>query len=135
MPKNSIILFSDTSSSIFSGDGCIVKVNVHGSEGKQTGTTDGETVNLESFRKYWSCLRLLSTTMDESTAKIVEDDFVTARQQNQKISSDDFHMWLVLCRLLAASYGHSEVTVNTWKKVLDLEKQRKALSSATKRSV
>ena len=133
--ENSIILFSDTSSSIFSGDGCIVKVNVHGSEGKQTGTTDGETVNLESFRKYWSCLRLLSTTMDESTAKIVEDDFVTARQQNQKISSDDFHMWLVLCRLLAASYGHSEVTVNTWKKVLDLEKQRKALSSATKRSV
>ena len=131
---NPIILLSHSSSSVFSGDGCIVRVKVnHKEENKmqQTDSINGKNIDLDSFRKYWSCCRLLSTNMDSTTAKVAEEDFVVARQQDQRITADDFHVWLVLSRLYAASYGHPVVTVNTWKQVLDLETRRKSLNQTT----
>ena len=67
-----------------------MKVN-HKEENKmqQTDSINGKNIDLDSFRKYWSCFRLLSTNMDSTTAKVAEEDFVVARQQDQRITADD----------------------------------------------
>lgn len=127
-----VVVLSHLSSSILSKNdgGRFLQVKVDAAETRGTGSNNSSeeicdkepnVVDVNSFRNYWAILRLSDISMDPSTAVIAEEDYVRARQENAAVSSDDFHSWLILARLLALSYGHSSVSENTWKRMRELE--------------
>lgn len=77
------------------------------------------------MRTWWAATRLQDVTMDAAVTKVVEDDFVNARQRNQALTSIDFHAWLTVARLLAVSLGESKITEDIWSRMRVLEEQRR----------
>ena len=124
----SVLVLSHTSSSILCGNGggCILRTKVASTEPMEPSLEEagGEEVDLGKLRNYWSVLRLSEVSMDPAAAELAEEDFVSARQDDQTVTSDDFHSWLVVARLLALSYGHSSVSEATWRRMKELEKMR-----------
>ena len=85
---------------------------------------DLSEAELDALRKYWCSARLIETSMSEPLLKLVEDDYVQARQTDAGITGVDFHRWVNMVRLMAASYGESDISELHWKLVRDLEKNR-----------
>lgn len=79
---------------------------------------------LDSLRQWWCGVRLLDTTMSEAMLKFVENEYVQARQSDASITGVDFHRWVNLVRLLAASYGATEISQEHWSRMRGLEKER-----------
>ena len=72
-------------------------------------------------------------------AQVAETEFVTARAEaakvtnganSEEITPDDFHRWLDLARLIAASYGAAEVTTEHWAAAMTMENARVARAKA-----
>jgi len=74
-------------------------------------------------------------------AEVAENDFVRLRQTSvppgadtqPTISAKDFHRWLTLSRLLAASHGSSEVSRGHWDRALEMEAARRSRCHAASR--
>lgn len=54
----------------------------------------------------------------------MKNDFVEERKVEAKVTSDSFHLWLTLSRLMALSFGQETLTVDQWKVLLNMEKLR-----------
>ena len=78
------------------------------------------------MRTWWAATRLQDVTMDAAVTKVVEDDFVNARQRDQALTSIDFHAWLTVARLLAVSLGERKITEDIWRRMRGLEEQRRS---------
>ena len=62
--------------------------------------------------------------------KSVEADFVAERANNpQNMSAEDLHDHLVLAKLMAQSYGMNTLNPEVWKRVKEMEKERKTRSA------
>ena len=72
-------------------------------------------------------------------AQVAETEFVTARAEAAKttggnaeeVTPEDFHRWLDLARLVAASYGAAEVTAEHWAAAMAMENTRVARAKAS----
>ena len=63
--------------------------------------------DLAGLRHWWANTRLGTVSMSSDTISMVENDFVNARQVDNRLSAQDFHIWLSLARMIAISYGNS----------------------------
>lgn len=87
---------------------------------------------LEKFRMYLGLVRCCAYSVSEDMQKTLQDDFVQARQENpSSMTADDFHMHLLVARLMAMSYGCGSLTPELWGKVKHMENLRKTRLPAT----
>ncbi|XP_022246309.1 mini-chromosome maintenance complex-binding protein-like isoform X1 [Limulus polyphemus] len=80
---------------------------------------------LEKLRNYITVCKVLEFVMNEDIQKIIQDDFVHMRRENQNMTADDLHSLLVLARYLSLSVGFSTMNKESWEKAKELEKERK----------
>ena len=59
--------------------------------------------------------------------QVIENDFVAARQaRNDKMTPDDLHLYLIVARLSSINAGLKNLTLETWRKVGQLETSRRS---------
>lgn len=101
----------------------------------QRGTPFSDLVNklendaelLVRMRNYLTVVRLLSFKLDDTMQEAVQRDFIQSRApgQTNPMSTEDFHLLLVLSRLLALTYGKSELNFDLWQRAKSMEAERK----------
>ncbi|XP_042219539.1 LOW QUALITY PROTEIN: mini-chromosome maintenance complex-binding protein-like [Homarus americanus] len=81
---------------------------------------------LQRIRSYLTAARLMDYTLLEDMQKMVQEDFVDTRKNDDTISAYDLHSLLVLARLLAVSCGQNTLTPEVWKSAIILRNERKS---------
>jgi hypothetical protein len=77
------------------------------------------------LRIYLSIARdIVTEDLGDDEAQLVQSHFVEQRQQHPTISADTLHLWLVMLRLIANSFGSSAMTAEHWQLVCQLEQAR-----------
>lgn len=78
------------------------------------------------LRIYLTSVRLLDFQLGEEMAKKIGEEYVSMRQQNEKVTSYDLHNLLVLSRLLALSHGRGVLNEGDWSRAVEMEAERKS---------
>ncbi len=61
-----------------------------------------------------------------TSSQYIQDDFVQERQKSGSgVTTDDFIQRMSISRLLALSYGDSDITKDAWEKAKILDRERK----------
>ncbi|KAF5324555.1 hypothetical protein D9611_004471 [Ephemerocybe angulata] len=90
---------------------------------------------LSEYRNLIGGGKIANITLEESTAKFIQDDFVKERQAASSknagktgdvVTSDDLIIRMMVAKLLAASYHRPEVTREIWEEAKALDERRKA---------
>jgi len=83
---------------------------------------------LAIYRSYITACKAASAKVQvtEETSKHIQDDFVRQRQQAKSMTSDDLIHLMKVARLLAASRLESEVSIDIWEQVKELDGRRQA---------
>jgi len=87
------------------------------------------------MRSYLTVARLLPFKLDDAMQEAVQQDFIQSRASGQSnpMSTEDFHLLLVLSRLLALTYGKTELDVSLWQRAKAMEAERKSRFSNSSR--
>lgn len=111
-------------------------VNVPLRLGSHSGNSFSELVErLESnkellirIRSYLTVVRLLSFQLNDAMQEAVQQDFIRSRAPGEvnPMSTEDFHLLLVLSRLLALTYGKTELNESLWQRAKAMETERKS---------
>lgn len=80
---------------------------------------------LQRLRSYLTTARLMSYTLSDEMQKMVQDDFVDSRKNENGITASDLHSLLVLARLVAVSCGETSLTPDIWRSVKILGNEQK----------
>ena len=80
--------------------------------------------SLSLIRLWWSYTRLRNVVMSAAAITVAENDFVNLRQVDSRLTLEDFHTWLCVARLIAISYGDSEITPEHWNLMRSMERKR-----------
>jgi hypothetical protein len=107
--------------------------NPHAVEGSPTASSRDieEEAIMAHWRLWLAFARTIDVKMGESLAKAASDDFVHSRQINGQLTAGDFNRWLILARLVAMSFGCSEVLPEHWEYTRNLERLRIERSTNT----
>lgn len=70
---------------------------------------------LNRFRRFLTRCKVTTIKMNEDQMATVQQDFVEMRQANNKMTVDDYHLLLVMSRLIAISFGKDNVDGESWK--------------------
>jgi hypothetical protein len=62
----------------------------------------------------------------EDVATSIQQDFVSARQADDGVTQEDFHVWMTLARMLCQTHGESVLSMSRWGQIRDMERQRVA---------
>ena len=54
----------------------------------------------------------------------IQEDFVKMRQENKSFTGDNLHTLMVFSRLMALSHGKNTLTIESWKRALEIETER-----------
>uniref|UniRef100_A0A1B6E8K5 Mini-chromosome maintenance complex-binding protein n=1 Tax=Clastoptera arizonana TaxID=38151 RepID=A0A1B6E8K5_9HEMI len=81
---------------------------------------------LSRLRFYLSSIPFKDHEIPSDLQKVIHEDFVKLRQNDNKFSGDDLHILLVLARLHSLSKGQQLLTHESWQTVQDMEEQRKS---------
>ena len=90
---------------------------------------ENDTNLLARMRNYLTVVRLMQFSLSDAMQEAVQNDFIQSRvpgQTNSPMSTEDLHLLLVLSRLLALSYGQTELTEPVWQKSKAMELERKS---------
>ena len=87
-------------------------------------TTNCTQDDLKAFRLLIALCRTADPILSADFCKLAEDDFVAARRADKAIQQQDFHTWLTLARLMAASCGADTVLPEHWERIRTLETAR-----------
>ncbi|KAK3739379.1 hypothetical protein QZH41_015771 [Actinostola sp. cb2023] len=88
--------------------------------------------DLEKFRMYLGLVRCCAYSVSADMQNTLQEDFVQARQVNpSNMTADDFHMHLLVARLMALSCGSGSLTPELWEKVKHMESMRKVRLPST----
>eukprot|EP01112_Ceratiomyxa_fruticulosa_P008725 TRINITY_DN2260_c0_g3_i2.p1 TRINITY_DN2260_c0_g3~~TRINITY_DN2260_c0_g3_i2.p1 ORF type:complete len:644 (-),score=131.64 TRINITY_DN2260_c0_g3_i2:44-1975(-) len=80
---------------------------------------------LQQFRAYLAYVRDISLAPpSDEVSKRAQEDFVNARKNNSEVTQGTFHLWLTIARLLAQSYGETQLNQERWLQALNLEYAR-----------
>ncbi len=94
-----------------------------------------DTQLLARMRNYLTVLRLMPFSLSDSMQEAVQNDFIQSRapgQTNTPMTPEDLHLLLVLSRLLAMSFGQTELTEPLWQRAKSMELERKSRLSANR---
>ena len=82
---------------------------------------------LERMRAFLGVARLAEYSLTPEMQKTLQDDFVNSRQQNHSnMTAEDFHLLLLLSRLMSLSHGQNTLTSEMWIHVKQMEAERRA---------
>eukprot|EP00897_Mesotaenium_endlicherianum_P000995 jgi/Mesen1/10897/ME000095S10230 len=76
---------------------------------------------LDKWRAYLNCARHLEHSIEPDMQKVLEAELVAARQEDRSLTSETFHRWLTMGRLVSVSHGHTTLTREHWQAVQSLE--------------
>lgn len=94
-----------------------------------------DTQLLARMRNYLTVVRLMPFSLSDSMQEAVQNDFIQSRvpgQTNTPMTPEDLHLLLVLSRLLAMSFGQTELTEPLWQRAKSMELERKSRLSANR---
>jgi hypothetical protein len=66
---------------------------------------------------------MMKHIISEETSKAIEAEIVSARQADTTLTQDALHRMLTMARLHALSQGTDEVTAQTWKKTVEINRR------------
>lgn len=92
-----------------------------------------DTHLLVRMRNYLTVVRLMPFSLSDSMQEAVQNDFIQSRvpgQTNTPMTPEDLHLLLVLSRLLAMSFGQTELTESLWQRAKAMELERKSRLSS-----
>lgn len=78
---------------------------------------------LTLIRKFIAGMRMMKHIISEETSKAIEAEIVSARQADTTLTQDALHRMLTMARLHALSQGTDEVTAQTWKKTVEINRR------------
>merc|ERR1712127_1182321 len=81
---------------------------------------------LTRLRVYISQCKEATFSLNEDMMKELQDDFVTMRQSQGGMTVEDFHLLLVLARLVAKSKGRSGLEATDWTQAKTMEQERRS---------
>lgn len=83
--------------------------------------------DLQLLKDYVSYAQSLIAKVDitETVVEKFQRDWVESRKQEDAIPTEDIHSWATLLRVMPASQGQRETTLDTLELVLDLERSRR----------
>lgn len=83
---------------------------------------------LMQMRNYITTLKMVPFSMGDAMQEAVQQDFIQSRASGQPnpMSAEDFHLLLVLARLLAVTYGKTELSESLWQRAKTMEMERKS---------
>ncbi|XP_078447003.1 E2F target protein 1 (ETG1) isoform X2 [Wolffia australiana] len=80
---------------------------------------------LPAWRWYLaSCRTLHHHSVSPEMRKVLENDFVGARQLDKTLQGEDLSRWVTMGQLLSASFGESQLTPQHWQMVREMERLR-----------
>ncbi|KAN0011848.1 hypothetical protein ACTFIU_007419 [Dictyostelium citrinum] len=91
--------------------------------------------HLNQFRNYINYCKNLTFKISspigdggesDDATRYIQEDFVKSRQLDPKMSTDVFHYWLTLSRLVALSYQDQYIKIDKWNIMKSLEEKRKS---------
>ena len=90
---------------------------------------------LNRMRNYLTVIRLTDFNLGSNMEEIVQQDFIQSRVPGKEnpMTPEDFHLLLVLSRLLALTYGHKELTDTVWQRAKAMESERQSRISMNNR--
>lgn len=81
---------------------------------------------LARLRAFVTACREAEFTLSEERMQGVQEDFVRMRQAEGGITVEDFHVLLVLARLVAKSQGRATLLAEDWERAKAMEAERRA---------
>ncbi|KAF0920336.1 hypothetical protein E2562_034803 [Oryza meyeriana var. granulata] len=80
---------------------------------------------LESWRWYLATVKSLSQSTETETYQIIQDEMVSAMQDDRSLGCSELSRWLTMAQIMAASFGENSLNMNHWQMVKELERLRK----------
>ena len=82
---------------------------------------------MQQMRAFLGMAQLAEYSLSPEMQRVLQDDFVKSRQQNQNnMTAEDFHLLLLLSRLMSLSCGQTSLTPELWSRVKQMEAERRA---------
>ncbi|KAK1285285.1 Mini-chromosome maintenance complex-binding protein [Acorus calamus] len=88
-------------------------------------TVNTNSKDLQAWRWYLATLRELPHSIEPEMQKMIEDDMVKSRQEDRSLGANDFSRWMTMSRLISASLGETNLSLEHWKMAKELERLRK----------
>ena len=85
---------------------------------------------LARLRAFLTACRHAEFALSEERMQGVQEDFVRMRQAEGGITVEDFHVLLVLARLVAKSQGRDTLLAEDWERAKAMEAERRARAAA-----
>ncbi|OMJ25271.1 Mini-chromosome maintenance complex-binding protein [Smittium culicis] len=91
-----------------------------------------ESRDLESIRSYLSKASKLEFSIPSEVSTIISEEYANSRKESKDFPStllktqEDLFLTLTVARLLSLSKMETELTIDSWKESLELEKQRRS---------
>lgn len=81
--------------------------------------------NPDLARAYLATVRRVSLIIPKDLEKVIEHDMTEARKKDAaNINAEVFHQWMNLARLFCLSHGETEMSLERWRQVMQMEGQR-----------
>lgn len=82
---------------------------------------------MERMQAFLGVARLAEYSLTPEMQEILQDDFVKSRQHDHSnMTAEDFHLLLLLSRLMSLSHGQNTLTSEMWIHVKQMEAERRA---------
>lgn len=90
---------------------------------------------LERMQAFLGMARVAGYSLSSEMQEVLQNDFVKSRQQDHSnMTVEDFHLLLLMSRLMALSCGQSTLTPEMWKRVKQMEAERRARLASNSRN-
>ncbi len=81
--------------------------------------------NPDLARSYLSTVRHMCLIIPQGLEENIEHDMMEARKRDAaNINAETFHQWMNIARLYCLSHGETEMSLDRWRQVMDMEVQR-----------
>lgn len=124
---NLLVLILSEGKSLLSSDCHVVlrQYNAPQPAGRVLGSISPDT--MERMRAFLGVARLAEYSLSSEMQEVLQNDFVKSRQQDHSnMTAEDFHLLLLMSRLMSLSYGQNSLTPEMWNRVKQMEVERRA---------
>lgn len=124
---NLLVLILSEGKSLLPSDCHVVLRPREASESVERVLSSVSSASLERMRAFLGLARLAEYSLTSEMQKVLQDDFVKSRQQDHSnMTAEDFHLLLLLSRLMSLSHGQNTLTLEMWTHVKQMELERRA---------
>ena len=124
---NLLVLILSEGKSLLPSDCHVVLRPREASESVERILSSISPATMERIRAFLGLARLAEYSLTSEMQKVLQDEFVKSRQQNHSnMTAEDFHLLLLLSRLMSLSHGQNTLTSEMWAHVKQMELERRA---------